>query len=67
MDVEEFWALIDDACAEVDALGLEFSRRPEAIERACEERLVRRTPAEIVQFSLRQWQLRDRAVPASHR
>ncbi|WP_344140456.1 DUF4240 domain-containing protein, partial [Luedemannella flava] len=28
---------------------------------ACEERLVSRAPAEIVQFSLRQWQLRDQA------
>ncbi|MDP9869049.1 hypothetical protein J2S55_008315 [Streptosporangium brasiliense] len=61
MDVEEFWALIDEACAEVDALELDFDDRRDAIERACEERLVSRTPAEIVQFSLRQWQLRDHA------
>ncbi|MGX2997462.1 DUF4240 domain-containing protein [Streptomyces sp. JNUCC 64] len=61
MDVEEFWALIDGACAEVDALELDSDDRREAMERACEERLVSRTPAEIVQFSLRQWQLRDHA------
>jgi hypothetical protein len=61
MDVEEFWALIGEACAEVDALELDFDDRRDAIERACEERLVSRTPAEIVQFSLRQWQLRDHA------
>ncbi|MEU9734916.1 DUF4240 domain-containing protein [Streptomyces sp. NPDC048002] len=61
MDVEEFWALLDQACAEVDALGPDFAERSEAIERACEARLVSRTPAEIVQFSLRQWQLRDDA------
>ncbi|GJF33841.1 hypothetical protein KNE206_65410 [Kitasatospora sp. NE20-6] len=61
MDIEEFWALIDEACAEVDALELDFDDRCDAIERACEERLVSRTPAEIIQFSLRQWQLRDHA------
>ncbi|MFI7465006.1 DUF4240 domain-containing protein [Nonomuraea sp. NPDC049646] len=61
MDVEEFWTLIDEACAEVDALELDFDERRDAIGRACEERLVRRTPAEIVQFALRQWQLRDHA------
>ncbi|WP_253781375.1 DUF4240 domain-containing protein [Nonomuraea roseoviolacea] len=61
MDVEEFWALMDEACAEVDALDLDFDDRRDAIGRACEERLVSRTPAEIVQFSLRQWQLRDHA------
>jgi hypothetical protein len=36
-----------------------FGDRPAAIERACEKRLVRRTPAEIVRFSVRQWHLRD--------
>ncbi|MFM9594854.1 DUF4240 domain-containing protein [Streptomyces scabiei] len=61
MDVEDFWALLGEACAEVDALEPDFGDRPAAIERACEKRLVRRTPAEIVQFSLRQWQLRDHA------
>ncbi|MGR6999142.1 DUF4240 domain-containing protein [Yinghuangia aomiensis] len=61
MDVEEFWALIDDACAEVDAREPDFDDRRDAIERACEERLVGRTPAEIVGFSPRQWQLRDHA------
>ncbi|MFF6782570.1 hypothetical protein [Streptomyces sp. NPDC012510] len=54
LDAEEFWALVDEACAEVDALGLDFDDRRAAIERACEEGLVRRTPAEIVEFSLRQ-------------
>ncbi|MFF2349746.1 DUF4240 domain-containing protein [Kitasatospora sp. NPDC058115] len=61
MDAEEFWALVDGACAEVDALEPDFDERCAAVERACEERLVRRTPAEIVRFSLRQWQLRDHA------
>ncbi|WP_345675775.1 DUF4240 domain-containing protein [Yinghuangia aomiensis] len=61
MDAEEFWALIDDACAEVDAREPDFDDRRDAIERACEERLVGRAPAEIVGFSLRQWQLRDHA------
>ncbi|MFD8596609.1 DUF4240 domain-containing protein [Kitasatospora sp. NPDC059646] len=61
MDVEEFWAVIDDACAEVDAQALDFDDRRDAVGRACEERLLRRTPAEIVQFCLRQRELRDRA------
>ncbi|MFF2078152.1 DUF4240 domain-containing protein [Kitasatospora sp. NPDC058162] len=63
MDVEEFWALIGEACAEVEALEpeLDLDDRGDAIGRACEERLVSRTPAEIVQFSLRQWQLREDA------
>ncbi|MCX4679834.1 DUF4240 domain-containing protein [Streptomyces sp. NBC_01433] len=61
MDVEEFWALIGEACAEVDALELDFDDRRDAFGHACEEQLVNRTPAEIIQFSLRQWQLRDHA------
>ncbi|MFJ3666915.1 DUF4240 domain-containing protein [Streptomyces sp. NPDC090106] len=61
MDVEEFWALVDSACAEVDALDPGFGDRPEAVERACEERLAGLTPDEIVQFSLRLWQLREAA------
>ncbi|MER6671597.1 DUF4240 domain-containing protein [Streptomyces sp. NPDC000983] len=61
MEVEEFWALLDQACAEVDAQRPSHVERSDAIVRACEERLVSRTPAEIVQFALRHWQLRDQA------
>ncbi|KDN88101.1 DUF4240 domain-containing protein [Kitasatospora cheerisanensis] len=61
MDVEEFWALLDEACAEVDDQERDFDDRHEAISRACEERLVSRTPEEVVQFALRKWQLRDAA------
>lgn len=61
MDVDEFWMLVDDACAEIDATVSDFDERYDAVVRACENRLVTRTPEEIVEFAIRQWQLRDQA------
>jgi hypothetical protein len=61
MSVDEFWALIDDACAEVDPAATDFDDRYSAIVQACEDRLSTRKPDEIVEFALRQWHMRDQA------
>lgn len=61
MSVDEFWALINDACAEVDPSVTDFDGRFSAIVQACEDRLSTREPDQIVEFALRQWHMRDQA------